>query len=96
MTPILVVQQDGEIVGANEPAVRLLGECAKCDPTARNAYGQTALHFAAQNGRVNTVHALLDSTIGREALEPLLSATSGGCTAAEKARPHTIHRHDVT
>lgn len=66
--------------------VWLLGEAPKCDPTVRNAYGQTVLHFAAQNGRADAAAALLDSAAGRAALAPLLNATSGGCTAAEKAR----------
>lgn len=80
-TPLMTAAEAG-----HAEVVRLLGDCGQCNPTLSNAYGQTALHFAAQNGRRDAAAALLDSSAGHDALAKLLNATSGGCTAAEKAR----------
>lgn len=80
-TPLMTAAEAGH--GA---VVKLIGDHSACDPTVRNAYGQTALHFAAQNGKAAAAINLLDSATGRAASKMLLNATSGGCTAAEKAR----------
>lgn len=68
--------------------VRRLAQDERCELLARNVYGQSALHFGAQNGRDGAVGALLDAAEakGGDVTRLLLAAKSGGSTAAEKAR----------
>jgi len=63
----------------------LINEFPRTDINLRNAYGQTALHFAAQNGRGAVVKALLQTS--RIDVEALCS----GKTPAEAARRAGFH-----
>jgi len=80
-TPLMTSAEAG-----HADVVHALANHPACDPLVRNVYGQTALHFAAQNGRVAAVYALLDAPQSAPVLGPILDAKAGGCTAAEKAR----------
>ena len=65
--------------------VALLRAEPACDANLKNAYGQAALHFAAQNGRSDAVDALL--TPVRNGSAPAdIEQQAGGATAAEIAR----------
>merc|ERR1719421_289836 len=54
-TPLMTASEAG-----HAEVVRLLRIHPACNANLRNAYGQAALHFAAQNGRADAVDALLE------------------------------------
>ena len=71
-TPLMTAAEAGHalVVGA-------LAAHPACELRTRNAYGQTALHFAAQNGRAEAARALLDAAVARK----------GGCDGWREAPP---------
>eukprot|EP00966_Prymnesium_polylepis_P208840 4838172-Prymnesium_polylepis.1 len=55
-TPLMTAAEAG-----HAEAVALLAASPLCALDARNAYGQAALHFAAQNGHADAARALLEA-----------------------------------
>ena len=80
-TPLMTAAEAG-----HAEVVRALADHHACDPLVRNVYGQTALHFAAQNGQDAAVDALLEASQSVAILGQMLDAKAGGSTPAEKAR----------
>jgi len=81
-TPLMTASEAGHVEIVN---VLTKESPSTINVNARNAYGQTALHFAAQNGRRGVLQALLETS--RLEVEALCS----GKTPAEAARRAGFH-----
>ena len=79
-TPLMTASEAG-----HADVVKLLRTHPDLQTTLKNAYGQAALHFAAQNNRTAVVDALLEPVAGGSAPSDI-EQKAGGATAAEIAR----------
>lgn len=80
-TPLMTAAEAG-----HSQVVRILGANPRCSLNLRNAYGQSALHFAALNGRDDAVTALLECREQHKLDAVDVEALCAGQTAAELAR----------